>query len=519
MMGKFIKTYGNLFVNLTASTTDFTANTVTGGLLMGNIDSSFIGTGTSISNRSNFVTNDEFIRLTGLTGYVQTQIDNKSLNSSPYLTVGSTPTGLTNSKIISAGTNTRITTSILNGYMIQQWIGALEFGSIKISTSGDSNYSINDLSPTGWNDSYPNRALQIKIEPLCVLKLTGLVGGADGRMATITNVGNFLIIIENLSNNSNSDNTFLLSNKTSYFLNKNSSINFLYNNNIKKWVQNLSYPTNEFLIFDDYNNSLTNTVNTVLISGTSLPASTYSTIVFSGGNQVGTTSIPGFRSNPNNPTGAIELYKTFSNSSANSTSSIGIGPYRFISNYESTTGSCLTVISKFTSIKKVTPFLGPQDNWAVVVGTENSRMINNYSAITSNNTTFPSFSGGSFWLFDYSGNPQYARFAVQDTSNSSIVKNSTFNLLDITGNTYKTFGVYSTTQSGSSFGTSTFFWCINSGVSENYIIEPPIFKTGGTIQGNPSLNFYGAYNYSGNSFYDNVSKIVVDSFAFDFKKL
>jgi hypothetical protein len=517
-MGKFIKTYGNLFVNLTANTSVFTANTVTGGFLMGNINSSFIGTGTSISSQSNLVTNDEFIRLSGLTGYVQTQINNKSLNSSPYLTISSTPTGLTDSKIISAGTNIKFTTTISN-VTAQQWIGALEFGSIKISTSGDSNYSINDLSPTGWNDSYPNRALQIKIEPLCVLKLTGLVGGTDGRMTTITNVGNFLIIIENLSSNSNSDNTFLLSNKTSYFLNKNSSINFLYNNNIKKWVQNLSHPSNEFLIYDDYTKNYSSDVRLGLLSGTSLPTSTYSTMVFSGGNQVGTTSIPGFRSNLDNPTGAIELYKTFLNSSANSTSSIGIGPYRFISNYESTTGSYLTVISKFTSIKKVTPFLGPQDNWAVVVGTENSRMINNYSAITSNNTTFPSFSGGSFWLFDYSGNPQYARFAVQDTSNSSIVRNSTFNLLDITGNTYKTFGVYSTTQSGSSFGTSTFFWCINSGVSENYIIEPPIFKTGGTIQGHPSLNFYGAYNYSGNSFYDNVSKIVVDSFAFDFKKL
>ena len=157
--------------------------------------------------------------------------------------------------------------------------------------------------------------------------------------------------------------------------------------------------------------------------------------------------------------------------------------------------------------------------FTLTLGTKNVNILTNYSATTNSNTTFPNFNGGTFWLFDYSGNPQYARFAVQDTSNSTIVRNSTFNLLDVTGNTFKTFGVYSLTPSGSSLGSSTFFWCVNSGNSENYIIEPPIFHTGGTINGYPSLTFYGAYNYSGNSNFNNVSKIVVDNFGFDFKKI
>ena len=516
-MSKIIKTYGNLLVSSTANTLSFTSNTINGGILLGNIDASFIGTGDSLTNKSNFVTNTEFIYLSGLTGHVQTQINEKSSSSLSYLTTSSSP-NLTNSKIISADTNIKFVTTS-TGLTINQWIGALEFGSISVSTSGDSSYSVNNLTLSGWNDLYPNRALQIKINPLCVLKLTGLVGGSDGRMVTITNVGNFLIIIENLSQSSNSDNNFLLHNKSSYFLGKNSSINFLYNNNLKKWVQNLSYPNNKFLIYDDFTKSYFSDITTTSLYSGLTSASTLSTIIYSGGTQPGATFVPGFRTFSGCATGAVELYKNFQNNSTNSTSSISIGFRDNYKGFQSKTGYSMTIISKFTSIKNVPPFLGPLDNWALTLGTKNVNILTNYSATTNSNTTFPNFNGGTFWLFDYSGNPQYARFAVQDTSNSTIVRNSTFNLLDVTGNTFKTFGVYSLTPSGSSLGSSTFFWCVNSGNSENYIIEPPIFHTGGTINGYPSLTFYGAYNYSGNSNFNNVSKIVVDNFGFDFKKI
>ena len=114
-----------------------------------------------MTNKSNFVTNTEFIYLSGLTGHVQTQINEKSSSSLSYLTTSSSP-NLTNSKIISADTNIKFVTTS-TGLTINQWIGALEFGSISVSTSGDSSYSVNNLTLSGWNDLYPNRALQIKI--------------------------------------------------------------------------------------------------------------------------------------------------------------------------------------------------------------------------------------------------------------------------------------------------------------------------------------------------------------------
>jgi hypothetical protein len=44
-----------------------------------------------------------------------------------------------------------------------------------------------DWAPTGWNDAQPARAVVIRAQPASVSYLSGLVGGADGRVAVIKN--------------------------------------------------------------------------------------------------------------------------------------------------------------------------------------------------------------------------------------------------------------------------------------------------------------------------------------------
>jgi hypothetical protein len=169
-------------------------------------------------------------------------------------------------------------------------------------------------------------------------------------------------------------------------------------------------------------------------------------------------------------------------------------------------------------IKEQSPFLGDLDNWVITFGTDNSNFSRAYSAMTNNKNTVPNLSGGSFWLFDYFVNPNYATYFVQTTGNSYISATSTFPLSSVTSTTLSTFGVYTVSQSGDSFGSSTFFWMTPTGNTQNFIIEPPITKTGGTINGFPSLNFYSAYNYSSDSNIENASKLVVDNLGINFIK-
>ena len=120
--------------------------------LFGNIDAKYIGTGSTFGEVPNWVNNSEFSYLSGITAHVQTQINEKSSSSLSYLTTSSSP-NLTNSKIISADTNIKFVTTS-TGLTINQWIGALEFGSISVSTSGDSSYSVNNLTLSGSANLY-----------------------------------------------------------------------------------------------------------------------------------------------------------------------------------------------------------------------------------------------------------------------------------------------------------------------------------------------------------------------------
>lgn len=566
-MGKYLKIYSDLLISDSATTKSFTANSIFSNVIYGDLNSQFIGSGNSLFNRSNLVTNTEFTRLSGLTGYVQTQLNSKIQKDVPSITY-LTDNVLTNERQLSGRTNVSVsgTTSPLDIYLDLDY---LKFNVINDTISGDNvSYSVNNYNPTNWSGNYPNRAFNIRIRTTRVVKLTGLSGGTDGRTVTITNYGTYLLILEHLGEGSDPQNRFKLEGNTSLFLQPNNSITMLYSVLYNKWIP-LSKNSKSYNLYDEFTQSyvdrnlysfLIGTGNKGFATASTInaqisrskisyfPYSNGTSTIMSGGQ--GTfigENLPSFIKYSGAANGAISLFKTTSTGTINVPSQIGVGTYSpqllqivngsvsppiinpqisqlstlSNNNFENISGSSLLMVSKFTSVKNSPPYLGDQDNWAIAFGTQNGILgvMDNYSALTLNNTTIPRFSGGSFWLFDYCGNTQNARYVVQDSGNSAIMSASTFNLFDITGTTFKTFGIYSLSQSGNSFGSSTFFWTINSGGSENIIIEPPIIKTGGTILGAPSLNFFGAYNYYGDSNFENVANLVVDNFGYNYLKL
>lgn len=92
----------------------------------------------------------------------------------------------------------------------------------------------NDYSPTGWNDADPNKATAICISGSASIKITGLAGGTDGRVAIIENQSSdHIIILEDDSASSLAANRFNFRNPV--FLLPNGSITLLYDTTHQKW--------------------------------------------------------------------------------------------------------------------------------------------------------------------------------------------------------------------------------------------------------------------------------------------
>ena len=235
-MGKYLKIYSDLSISDSATTKSFTANSIFSKVIYGDLNSQFIGSGDSLFNRSNLVTNTEFTRLSGLTGYVQTQLNSKIQKDVPSITY-LTDNVLTNERQLSGRTNVSVsgTTSPLDIYLDLDY---LKFNVINDTISGDNvKYSVNNYNPTNWSGNYPNRAFNIRISTTRVVKLTGLSGGTDGRTVTITNYGTYLLILEHLGEGSDSQNRFKLEDNTSLFLQPNNSITMLYSVFYNKWFK------------------------------------------------------------------------------------------------------------------------------------------------------------------------------------------------------------------------------------------------------------------------------------------
>jgi len=506
-MSQLYNIYGNLLVNGSATSNSLSSTTITASTFYGAIDAKYIGTGATIGSIPNIVTNQEFTYLSGLTGFAQTQINTKAPIDSPFITY-SASNRLQNYKIISGGTN--ILTGISNTHFsISAKIGALEVGVVTITTSGDSNYSLNNFNPNGLS-----AATQIIIIPQNVIKISGISGGTSGRYLTITNSGNYPIIFENLGTGSSSSNRFKLTNDESWLLTPNKTINLVYNTTILNWIPVLTLNKRGVDTFDDFY-SVTTSRDT---NPTSTPQSTPFYYIYGVGS--GPSTSTGCRVWQQSCANAcIEMARYVSSSASpplgvgpNPTTRLRVGLRNGFNSYESTSGTGFLMLTLASTVNG--GFNVSTDNYAITFGTENNYLVTPYTAATSMNTTLPQFSGGSFWLMDVSGNSQFARYIVQTTGNTSQVQTSSLSL-DSFKNNFTTLGVYTIASGNTISGSSTFFWGQRntSTLSENFTIDPPIIHTGGTINGYPGFNVYSSYNFGGGTLITSSSNAKLDFLA------
>jgi hypothetical protein len=493
-MSQIYNINNNLVVSGSSQSFSVSATTITGMTLTGQIDAKYIGTGQTINSIPNLVTNQEFTYLSGLTGHVQTQINNKVPVTAPLLVYSASPL-ITNSLIVSAGTNIIITSSQTN-YSVSARIASLEVGSILVVTGGNQNYAVNNFNPNGWDGAYPNRATNINILPTNVIKITGLAGGTTGRIATLSNVGSYPIIFESDSAGSTITNTF----NFTYFLNPKSSLTLLYNNIIQKWTTIQPNNNNGFTIYDRLTSVPWVTPGAFAeFTKTSTPYPTnYFTIDINNGTITNPNDGAGFTSS--NP--GMSTYPSFGNSSLTPRIRVGGNQFSNISNYSS--GTSFLYVTSLRHQNGVGVAGGYVNGFnsastvAHIIGFENSFLSQPYANMTSNNIANPpSCSGGTFWLIDFSGNPNYLRYVVQSTGNTTIISSSTLAISAITANgsaNYYDLGVHYLNSSGGTNGWATFFY--KAPLSSEWIIHEKINDNNMSIAGFAGNNMYRSYSYA-----------------------
>ena len=484
-MSQIYNIYNNLNVVGSSQTFSLSSTSITGGTLYGNIDAKYIGTGQT-GTIPNLVTNTEFSYLSGLTGNVQTQINNKVNVNAPLITFSGTPS-LTNQRLFSGGTN--IVTGITNNnFTISARIQSLEVGTIEVTTGGDVNYSLSDFNPNGWSEEYPNRATQIVINPLNVIKIGGLSGASQGRFTTITNNGPYLIILENLSTGSTSLNRFKFQNNRTFYLSPKKTISLIHDGD--NWVSLSPLANNGLDVFDDMYSFPGFQAGGAEYNITSVPFQGVQFYVDGINGTMSSSSGIAFRGEGDVSTGAMRMSPCLVlNNVANSRVRIGLG--RGYNNFLTQSGSSSLYV---TSVNfRNGALTSPTDNRGVTIGFENSYLQNSFSAATNNGTTIGQFSGGSFWYYDYSSNTQYFKYVVQNTGNTIIsAVTSTLNINSYGGVlTYLDYGIYFLCGSGNTPSSSTFFWRDLS--TGNLTIEPPVIIYENTIQGIPGNNMYSGY--------------------------
>ena len=138
----------------------------------------------------------------------------------------------------------------------------------------------NDYSPTGWNDVDPNKATTIDVSGSSSIKITGLAGGTNGRIAIIRNSSpDRLLILEDQSTLSSAANRFDFRNAV--FLVPNGSIHLMYDGASSRWEplgSSANIGFNGF--FDQYDDFLggVSATGSIGIWGSAVSGSTTSTV-------------------------------------------------------------------------------------------------------------------------------------------------------------------------------------------------------------------------------------------------
>jgi hypothetical protein len=505
-----LKIYNNLNVENNLVFSLLSANTISASTFYGSLNAQYLASG---------ITNTKFSYNNSLTDYIQPQLNNKALSGEPFLIYSTNVFG--NQKILTGGTDIIINT----GYTASQVsFNNSGFSSINVSSLTDNiniNYpfTINNYSPVGFNSSIVN----INLNPNSVIKITGISGVTSGRNLILQNLSDYLIILENLGTASTSSHQFYFTNKTSYFLKPNSQIQIVYNSAINKWTDTIN---NNGLINYDYFR-LSDTFDGLWFPNASVvPGGSLRTTFPKNGD------IFSIESNPNNlvtnqtafysSENGLRVFRGIGPTAGTRYGRISVGYANSDIDLQTSSANSLTIVSKFSVLKPLAPFLSNYDNWVISFGTNNNLLSSDYPTLTNSNTNFPNFGGGSFWLFDWKSNQNYARYAIQSTGNTYTVSASSFNLSDIQSEQPKIFGIYYKPLRSSVNSISTFFWANISGESENYTIEQPLSGSqisNETIKGVPSLIFYGNSDYTPESNINNNAKVQINYLVIDKDKL
>lgn len=442
-MSNMYNIYGDLNVKSATTSYSVSAFTISANTFYGDLDATYVG--------NNDVNNTEFGYLSGLTGYVQTQLNSKLLGNVPILSL-SAGTILTNERVFTVGENLISVDGGANStYTVSGHIASLKVGVVEDTVSTDQN----NYSPTGWNGTYPNKATQILITPTQVVKISGLSGGTSGRIATITNIGNYLIILENESTNSSSGNRFSFSIPFGYFLPPKKSINLIYSTATTYWHQTNHSATLGLDVFERF----------YAFDSTGAVRQANNT-AFYYAQATGTSCTFGFGGYG----GAYIRRGTVATNRAR----IGVVGNNL---FETVNGSWILTVGRW-GFPTVTTNTGPPtttNKYATIVGTQNNDLSTAYVTGQLN--------GGCYWEVDIDINSSFASMVMQVTGNSLQRATSTLPLSSLSAaNATVTTGVYSL-----NYSSATFFWSTNG---NTFTIEPPISYTGGTVAGYPGIAIF-----------------------------
>jgi hypothetical protein len=455
--------------NLSAESQFASATTINSGNFYGFFDPKYIGTG----NTPNWVTNQELTFLTGLTSNTQTQIIGKASKDNVYITYEDNQSNI-NYRFLTSGYNTTVS-SDTNYYYANIELSSLEVGVIYDYPSGDNDKTINNYSPTGWNDGYPNNATEIRMVPTRTIILTGISGGTNGRICVLRNLSKHLIILSN-SSLSNTSNRFILPNSY-YFLRPTMSVTFIYTSG--NWTF-LNYDYNNGMDFTERFNNYKMEFATIYwtFSQISFPVPAFFDYLSLSGHV--NNILPATRNViPFHYQGGLYIMPR------NLTTSPSTWGWSLSNNDDKSlyySGNTNTIFFN-TGLLLNTPY-SYSGTPALVYGWQNLKNSIGYSAATNSLTSFPNFNGGIFFIMDtrFSNSVIYC---VQTNDGSSITGNTSIS--NMIGD--YSFGIHTINFSGDSYGLSTFF-TYNPSV-QTMKIEAEVPHTGHTLNSN-----YGYWGFN-----------------------
>lgn len=122
-----------------------------------------------------------------------------------------------------------------------------------------------DWSPTGWNDTEPSKATVIRAAGTAARTITGLAGGAQGRLAIIINAGSYPLTLADESASSTAANRFTLCTSSKEIIFPEQAMLFVYNTTTSRWEEIATNRLDDIIIplAGDISNNATATISDI----------------------------------------------------------------------------------------------------------------------------------------------------------------------------------------------------------------------------------------------------------------